>query len=55
LPDEDTIPSNMTIDYKASTFLYLPSDKSNYCLLTNIDISNMFNNINDDRQRIFHD
>lgn len=55
MPDEDTIPSNMTIDYKESTFLYLRSDKSNDCLLTNIDISNMFNNINDDRQRIFHD
>jgi hypothetical protein len=49
-------PSDTTIDYKASLFLYLHNDKTKNWLLLNIGMSNMLrNNGGDDREWIWHE
>jgi hypothetical protein len=49
-------PSNKTIDYKVSSFLYLHNDKTKNWLLPNSGISNIFrNNGDDDRDWICHE
>ena len=49
--DEDITPSNTTIDYEVSSFLYLHNDKTKNWLLSNIGISNVLtNNGDDDRE-----
>ena len=54
--DEDITPTDTTIDYKVSSFLYLHNDKTKNWLLPNMDISNVLrNNGCDDREWTCHE
>jgi len=54
--DEDITPSDTTIDYKVSSFLYLHNGKTNNWLQHNIGISYVLRNSgDDDREWIYHE